>query len=354
MDTLLQLIRRPRNAFIAGLVVGLIIGLVFAWEIWPTELKNATPSHLRSDFQRNYILWVASQYAIDHDLNAARVRLGVEFWDKGQLAARLNELTGELRGQDAVRLRELALALETPVSAPASQPEQVESGGSALRSVSLVCGVALVVLVCGSAAALLVTRKRATRPAGPRVPRRKEVAGEPMPVRGKAWGAEGPPLVQFSTTYTLGDDHYDPSYSIEAEDGEFMGECGVGISESIGTGSPSKVTAFEVWLFDKSDIRTVTKVLMSDYAFHEEALRAKLAPKGEPVLAEVGKEVVLETKTLRVRATIADMEYGTGNLPPGSFFARLTIDLDVWALPQGSRSSSSPDLGELPLPPTLR
>jgi hypothetical protein len=148
-----------------------------------------------------------------------------------------------------------------------------------------------------------------------------------------SWGAEGPPLAQFATTYTLGDDHYDPSFSIELESGEFMGECGVGVSETIGVGEPNKVTAFEVWLFDKNDIRTVTRVLMSDYAFSDEALRTKLAPKGEPVLAEVGQDIVLETKTLRVRARVVEAEYGVGNLPPNSFFARLTLDLATWVIP---------------------
>ncbi|MCX7683180.1 MAG: hypothetical protein N2508_14640 [Anaerolineae bacterium] len=348
METLLQLFKQPRNAFIGGVIVGLIVGLFFAWEVWPTELRNATPSHLRSDFQRNYLLWVASQYAVDRDLNAARARLGAEFWEKGKLSARLNELAGEVRGQDAVRLRELALALEgTPAAAPTARPEQPAGGGGAFRSIFLVCGVALVVLAC-AAALLFLSRVRARQPVSARVARRPQPM-EPAPARGREWGAEGPPLAQFSTTYHLGDDHYDPSYSIEAEDGEFLGECGVGISETIGAGTPSKVTAFEVWLFDKSDIRTVTKVVMSDYAFHDEALRTKLAPKGEPVLAEAGKQIILETKTLRVRATISDMEYGTGNLPPGSFFSRLAIDLDVWALPYGNRPPVASDL-----PPTLR
>ncbi len=87
------------------------------------------------------------------------------------------------------------------------------------------------------------------------------------------------------TTYDLGHDTYDESFSIETPMGEFLGECGVGISETLGAGEPAKVTAFEVWLFDKSDIRTVTKVLMSPYAYNDSALRTRLAPKGDPVLA---------------------------------------------------------------------
>lgn len=131
--------------------------------------------------------------------------------------------------------------------------------------------------------------------------------------------------------YRQGDDFFDDSFSIEDASNQFLGECGAGISETIGVGSPKKVTAAEVWLFDKNDIRTVTKVIMSQHAYNDEGIRAKLAPKGEPVLAQPGAQVVLETQTLRVVATIRDMEYGTGALPPNSFFERLTLDLAAYS-----------------------
>jgi len=103
-------------------------------------------------------------------------------------------------------------------------------------------------------------------------------------------------------------------------------------------------------LFDKSDIRTVTKVLMSDYAFHDEALRTKLAPKGEPMLADQGKEVVLETKTLRVRARVVEAVYGVGNLPANSHFERLSIDLVVWVKPGHENAEpAGVDRTEMPL-----
>ena len=60
---------------------------------------------------------------------------------------------------------------------------------------------------------------------------------------------------------------FDDSFSVDSPSGEFLGECGVGISETIGVGDPNKVSAFEVWLFDKNDIQKVTKVLMSAHAF---------------------------------------------------------------------------------------
>ena len=139
------------------------------------------------------------------------------------------------------------------------------------------------------------------------------------------------PIVQFMTTYLHGDDLYDDSFSIETSSGEFLGETGVGISETINTpGEAKKVTAFEVWLFDKNDIRTVTKVLMSDHAYNDDAIRAKLAPKGEAVLIKPGDKVMLETASLRVQARIVDLSYGTGPVPPNSFFERITIELAAW------------------------
>jgi hypothetical protein len=134
-------------------------------------------------------------------------------------------------------------------------------------------------------------------------------------------------LGTFTSTYNLGDDSFDESFAIETPSGEFLGECGMGISETLGEGTPSLVTAFEVWLFDKSDIRTVTKVLMSQYAFEDAELRTRLAPKGEAILAEPGKVFTLETSTLRVRAEIKEMVYGAGEGPEQSHFARLSVQL---------------------------
>jgi hypothetical protein len=149
------------------------------------------------------------------------------------------------------------------------------------------------------------------------------------------------PIVQFMTTYLHGDDLYDDSFSIETSSGEFLGETGVGISETIGSGSDAKkVTAFEVWLFDKNDVRTVTNVLMSAHAYNDDALRAKLQTKGEAMLARPGDKLVLETATLRIQARVVDLAYGSGPLPPDSFFERITIELAAWKR-QGQSASTA-------------
>lgn len=166
----------------------------------------------------------------------------------------------------------------------------------------------------------------------------------------EAMGQE-PPLVQFMTTYLRGDDLYDDSFSIESASGEFLGETGVGISETIDLGADGKnVTALEVWLFDKNDIRTVTKVLMSDYAFNDESIRARLAPKGEAVLAQPGKKVVLQTATLRVQARIVDLAYALDTTPRDSVVERVTIELAAWRRNGQSEQTTSYDDSEYDFP----
>nr|MBN1228408.1 hypothetical protein [Anaerolineae bacterium] len=168
-----------------------------------------------------------------------------------------------------------------------------------------------------------------------------------------------PPIVQFMTTYLHGDDLYDDSFSIETSSGEFLGETGVGISEVISsTGEAKSVTALEVWLFDKNDIRTVTKVLMSDHAFNDDAIRAKLAPKGEAAKLATNAKFLLETATLRVQARIVDTAYKTDAMPPNGVIGRVTIELAAWKREAGSSggapglpgSGSTPPSGLPPLP----
>jgi len=139
-----------------------------------------------------------------------------------------------------------------------------------------------------------------------------------------------PPVAQVLTTYVLGDNLYDESFSIESPAGKFLGEYGVGISKVIGVGDPKRVTALEVWLYDQGDIKTATTVLMSRHAYQDASIRAELEAKGELALIQPGGEYMLETANLQLLAKVVDLEYGEGPLPPESFFERVTLELAVW------------------------
>jgi len=138
------------------------------------------------------------------------------------------------------------------------------------------------------------------------------------------------PVAQFMSTYAFGDDRYDESFTFDAPNGEFLGECGVSISDIIGVGEPKKISAFDIWLFDKNDIQTVTKVLMSKHSFDDPTTRQRLEIRGEPILAEPGAQFVLQTATLRLEGRIVDVMYGDMPLPEDSYFQRSTVELAIY------------------------
>ena len=134
-------------------------------------------------------------------------------------------------------------------------------------------------------------------------------------------------FAHFETAYQMGDEAYDVSYSVESATGEFLGECGVSALERAEVGAPGKFTAFDLWLFDKLESRTETKVLLSERAAADETLRANLTDRRELVVAEKGKTVTLETENLYLYATITDLEYEAGS--ESSVFARLATKLEI-------------------------
>ncbi len=139
------------------------------------------------------------------------------------------------------------------------------------------------------------------------------------------------PLARFTTTYLHGNSAFDESFEIENANGEFLGEFGITVAEYIGADDPRNATAFEVWLFDKHDVKTSTKVVMSDHAFYDERLIAKLSLAGERILAQDGETVVVETSTFIINAQIAEMVYGTDtNYPPQSYFELFKMEIHVW------------------------
>jgi hypothetical protein len=301
--------------------------MVMGWLVMPVKWE------LTSAEKEQYILMAADSYALNGDDELARARLAG--LDDEEISEIITSLAAT-HPQEQRKLLDLGLALGLGVNEVTPQPAAVattppttvkltSSLGGTLR---IVCGVLLALLLFIALGGLWISWSR----------RRREKAEAPA----AAWQAEAPaaagavpspaftgppPVGHFVTTYDLGHDTYDESFSIETPMGEFLGECGVGISETLGAGEPAKVTAFEVWLFDKSDIRTITKVLMSPHAYNDDTLRAKLAPKGDHVLAELGKDMSLETTSLRVDARIVDMEYDGGAVPPQSHFTKLTVEL---------------------------
>jgi hypothetical protein len=333
MKMILQVIGLARNLIIAA-VVGLVVGCLFGWMVmgW---MVMPVKWELTDAEKEQYVRMAADSYALNGDVGLARARLAdLDDREIGEIIARV----AATHPQEQQNLLNLGLALglgSVPSATATAPPTTVRLTSSLGRMLPTLCGVTLLLLAI-IAGGLLVMRSRG-RQEEAEAPARSWQAGVPATAEAmpSLSSTDQPPLGHFVTTYDLGHDTYDESFSIETPMGEFLGECGVGISETLGDGEPTKVTAFEVWLFDKSDIRTITKVLMSQYAYNDNDLRASLAPKGDAVLAELGKDIILETTSLQVEARVMDMEYGSGSVPPQSQFIKLTVELMARVIESG-------------------
>lgn len=337
MNALREQFNKPSVAAIVGFLMGLIIGLpILGWWVWPVTWKDAGPQHLRLEFKEIYLRMAMDSYSKNSDPVQAQQRVKEVGTDAPQILAEIAKKPGRQDPAVVKMFQAIAqggpvtqttpgAATSTPVAgAPTPQPTTTPKGGGLGSLLLPLCGIIVILLVLGVIAYLLL-RGKIKLPG-----MRKKEPARPQPAVIEYAGSAEPPIAQFMTTYTTNNDLYDDSFSIDSESGEFLGECGVGISETIGVGEPKRVTAFEVWLFDKNDIQTVTQVLMSQHAFADDATRQRLAAKGEPVFAEAGREMTLETATLRLIARVVDMTYGTGPLPEESYFDRMTLQLSVW------------------------
>jgi len=342
-------LKQPLVSISLGFILGLIVGLpILGWGLFPVKWIDASPVHLREDVRQDYL-----QMAIESFSNNPNTQLANQRWQELGMEAEgaLNNIqnSGSINPQEVDNFL-LAVTGQGSVEPQAAiQPdgvilETVVSGDSKKPSMNLILllvifGI-LTVVIGGTLLYILVLKRKSISVIGEN--RSKE--GRPAEVMddnlvnnfekpaNKSDGQELP-IAQYITTYTLGDDLYDDSFSIDSPAGEFLGECGVGVSEHIGVGDPKKVTAFEVWLFDKNDIQTVTKVFMSQHAFNSPEINQKLGSKGEPVIIEPGKHVLLETATLQLEARVVDMNYGQGALPTNSYFERLILELAIWPKP---------------------
>ncbi len=343
MEKIRELVNKPLVAAGLGFVLGLIIGLpILGWGLMPVKWTDAGPQQLREDLQKDYMRMSIESYGINSDDAKAKAR-----WD--EFGAQAEEVFNSVladpsvnpdwaarfinAAQGSVSAIEPNAEAETPVvgEAETSVPAEEKPGISPVTLLAIFCGLTLI--IGGALVYILVLRKR--KPGASGFSPMQQAVEFNREAEHTDYAAEGqaPPVSQFMTTYMLGDDLYDDSFSIDSPTGEFLGECGVGISDTIGVGDPKKVTAFEVWLFDKNDIQTVTKVLMSEHAYNDPTISQRLASKGEPVLIMPGERILLETATLQLEARVVDVNYGQGALPTNSFLDRLTLELSVWNKP---------------------
>lgn len=109
--------RFPSLALLAGLVVGLTLGLAYTWGVNPVELTNTYPALLRTDHRLEWIRLAALSYAAGDSLERTQTRLeGLEEEDIARaLETLLKEQASHGSWETLRRLTALAEALDVGV-----------------------------------------------------------------------------------------------------------------------------------------------------------------------------------------------------------------------------------------------
>ncbi len=417
--------KRALSLVAVGLGLGVLVGLLLAWQVWPVIWYDTDPCDLRVAHQTSWILMAADSYAITGDLDSARERL-YELLDDDTTAEQVADLVADVAADleaagdsaGALRLQRLSqtVGMPSPGEAEFEPPRKRIGAPNKLTGYLVISGAAIVAaaLLVRSLAARargrvgLATIGRSRRaesdlsgraakvpPAAQEPSRVGEeaagpipdetrarsdagqglaTAGPPSPTRQFAWSErqaqpdatrlgdteaahqeEGPrqdrpadfvpmPLVatagpqirpepvdntlgEFQAQYHLGDDQFDASFTINSPKGEFLGECGLGITDVLSSEGAQRVSAFEVWLFDRAEIRTVSKFLVSEYANQDEAIHDRLIEKGDLFVARPGLTFLVETLSIGLSVTVTDVAYGGDIQRPHSYFSRLTVQM---------------------------
>ena len=342
-------------AMLLAFVVGLVLGwMLLGWLIAPVQWTQARPVNLsnQAGTTQGYQPVLLNYAATTYGVKAAKIEdiaasLG-EGWSLDAITKVLNTMITEDYASNKAFLTQFRDALTAYVNGGGSiGPQGAPPNNAGVSPIGMLLLLALVLIAAIIIGWLIFRRLRSEAPSKRAklvstvptteadeavvVPTISRAAGGARPVEKTAWPGESrPPLTQFATTYAFGDDRYDMSTPIETAGADFQGECGVGISEIIGSGTPEKVTALELWVFDKNDTRTITKVLMSDYAYNDAGIRNKLASKGDAVLVKKGDIIDLKTPTLKINARVAELIYGGGS-PGNSYFQQLTLEVATWS-----------------------
>lgn len=338
MDAIREQFDKPLVVGAAGIVVGILLGLIYGWAINPVEWVDAAIVHLRPDLQEEYLRMSIESYANNPDAPLAIKRFG-DMGENGNQV--LDDIAANPGKLNAETIRAYAATVQAQVPEVAAEPPAEGSAAAeeatASRSILswLLPVMCVIILGVGGGAFYMFYGKDMIgrwREGRTTVERTTDVSGEEQQYEWTDFTAMGeePPLFQFLSSYQIGDDRFEHQFDIESPSGEFLGSCGIGILDTLGVGEPKKVTAFEIWLFEAKSAQTDTKVLMSAHAYLNEGIRKKLEGKGELVLAEQGSELVMETNTLRMIGRVVDMSYAANALAADGVFDHLILEKSVW------------------------
>lgn len=335
------------------IVLGVIIGFIFAYGIFPVEFTGASPYRMNQDAIDQWVKMVA----VGYERQVA--------YSEDEVVKLLNQLPNP-RGTIDRLMSDQALsdgdrlALQSVQSIPqvggvTGTPPPADPGffGSLIQWLIPILLVIIIVpifvvvwrlLIYPNIVAGIIDRiKEARDPEykAEKARRKKDLETlkdmknlkDAMAKNVVADVELGAPVMQTISIYTKGR-NYDDSFAIElGEDqgNQFLGECGVSIATKVG----DDVQALEFWGFDMATQQTLAKIFAVPSSLSDPSFRAKVDnrvdnPAIDIIPAQVGGKNTLETDAIRIQAEIMTIKYNDAGGTPNSGIENVQLNISAW------------------------
>ncbi|MYE26376.1 MAG: hypothetical protein F4X87_03990 [Chloroflexi bacterium] len=351
----------PRRSTVLLVVIGMVIGMIAAYVVIPTEFTGASPRHMSQQAIQQWVRMVAVGHSQDVHYDDGNALLVLQQIPNPQSVveglarsaaipaaerAALESLTdidgfdslaGPLAPQDPgifasslqIALALAAVAVVIPVLTIAGRTilpsgygadEKIRKGSSAAPTAGS---------QVSPAARAAPTSNRAQSEAPPTSP----WADDETEKSGTLHPQFGVPVLHTVSTYVKGQ-NYDDSFAIETgpeQGNQFLGECGVSIATRVG----NELQSVEFWGFDMASQETATKVFAAPAALSDPALLSAVAnrvkdPTSDIVAAEPGVKLIVDNSAIQIQAEVKTIICNYGGGTPNSGIETLQIELLAW------------------------
>ena len=362
----------PTRGQVYLVILGAIIGLIWAWGIFPVVFTGGNPDRLNQAAQDQWVRMVAIAASIGKysPENAA------------DLAGRVTDPIGTIDrlladpSEDAQALQSLRSMLPADMTG-ATRPD----AGGLLRSIwqtlLLIVLIVIIVPICALLWRLLIQpniwapmmdsikvmsnkeyAEQKKREAQARADARKAAEiKRTMVVEEDA--SLGAPVMKTLSIFRA-EREYDDSFEIELpldQGGDFLGQCGATVAEAV---APDPV-AIEMWLFDMFTQEDKKRVFITEAGYNDPAIRGRIeASLGNPadvVVARDGVKLIVDSEKLRLQGEMKNLQ-----VDEKGRFAGFQMPIAAWrkdganvgmSVPTGGNVGFAPPPSPTGLPPSM-
>lgn len=351
----------PNRATVLLVLFGMVIGMVAAYVVIPTEFTGASPRHMSQQAVQQWVRMVAVGHSQDIHYDAGNTLLFLQQIPNPQnvvesLAANPNVPAAERGALQALTEIDGFADLDGVLA-----PQDPGLVLSTLQIVLALAAVALAIPILTIAGRTIYPGREATKqpasehpaaapataaqatPSAATAPAQYQAFSEAQPAT--PWGEDeteksgslhpqfGAPVMQAISTYVKGQ-NYDESFAIELgpeQSNQFLGECGVSVATRVG----NELQSVEFWGFDMASQETITKVFAAPAALSDPALLSAVAnrvkdPTTDIIAAETGARLLVDGSAVQIQAEIKTVLCNYGGGTPNSGIETMQIELLVW------------------------